>query len=191
MVWIWDKGKSSIFFLGSELASCEYRKKKSGEPIGFSLNYQPFPTNATVFMKTCVICLWRCLSQHSDLATFYLLLVYWRELLILITWIDNSNTSHSSAARMFLSVQNICLYKKKKGDLTGKGSNILTCFIKYLCQCGFTEGTLKTNSVPGAAADLLGDWGQVTLTCLFFSLHKMKITVLRSLVKCPEVSGLP
>ena len=47
------------------------------------------------------------------------------------------------------------------------------------------------NSVPGAAADLLGDWGQVTLTCIFFSLHKMKIIVLMSLVKCPEISGLP
>lgn len=47
------------------------------------------------------------------------------------------------------------------------------------------------NFVPGAAADLLDDWGQVTLTCFFFSLHKMKITVLRLLVQCPEISGLP
>lgn len=61
------------------------KKKKSGETIGFSLNYQPFLSNVTVFMKTCVIGLYSHLSQCSDLATFYLLLIYWRELLILIT----------------------------------------------------------------------------------------------------------
>lgn len=46
-------------------------------------------------------------------------------------------------------------------------------------------------SVPGAVADLLGDWGQAALTFILFSLHKKKITVLTSLVKCSEISGLP
>lgn len=143
-------------------------------------------------MKSGVICLYRHLSQQSDLAMFHLLLMYWRELLILVTQTDNLNTSHSWATRMFLSVQYICLYKKKKRAFNWKRIWCFDMFHQIFMSVWLHRRVLKDrNSVPGAAADLLGDWGQVTWTCIFFSLHKMKITVLMSLVKCPEISGLP
>lgn len=50
---------------------------------------------------------------------------------------------------------------------------------------------LERYSVLGAVADLLGDWGQAASTFISFSLHKVEITVLMSLVKCSEIFGLP
>lgn len=140
-------------------------------------------------MKTCVICLYRHLSQHSD--GHVLPSPHTLERAFDFGNLNRLFKYFPQFSHRDVSVQNICLYKKKKGDLTRKRIQHFDMFNQIFMSGWLHRRDLKDrNSVPGAADDLLGDWGQVTLTCIFFSLHKMKITVLKPLIKYPEISGL-